>query len=339
MDRDAIFSKVQKMLTDVPMILIGTGATIPMDIPSMPALAEHLMKTLNSKYKTCSVWQQISERLANKVDLESALTDVNLGKELADDIVTMTWELISEADLALFKRARTDDKLRSFAKLIKKFYDTSAKCVNIVTTNYDRAIEYACDLINVKVETKYRGSYIRTFSNAPLKFKEVVNLLKVHGSLDLFSDKDGAVFAIPLMQTVPLGLLPVIVPPGGAKYEVVLTGASYRSILHETDTIINSANSYLCYGFGFNDTHIQAQIIEGIKAGKAITVATKYASDKTVSLLSNNSKNFLIIERYCQCIDYTKECQCGDFTKFTINGDVYCLDGTYWTMDGLLEII
>ena len=330
MDKGEIFSRIQKMLLDVPMVLLGTGATIPLGIPGMPALSAHLIASIDEKHNTCPSWITIRNRLNDKIDLESALADVSLGKELANDITAKTWELITISDIALLKRARQDENLLMFSRFIKKFYDTSSKCVNIITTNYDRAIEYACDLINVRVETKYRGNYIRTLSNAPLKFKDVVNLLKVHGSLDLFSDADNTVFAIPLQTSIPSGLLPVIVPPGGAKYETVLTDTSYRSILHETDIIINGANGFLCYGFGFNDTHIQAQVIEGIKAGKPITVITKAVSPKTTQLLSNSSKNFVTIE---ECPNDAAS------TRFNIDGTYHCLEGVYWTMEGLLTII
>ncbi len=52
MDINNIYQQVQKAMSDVPMILTGTGATIPYGIPGMGKLAEYLIKNLEKKYRS-----------------------------------------------------------------------------------------------------------------------------------------------------------------------------------------------------------------------------------------------------------------------------------------------
>lgn len=73
---DTTFKKIQKIVGDVPVILAGTGASIPHGIPGMPRLACYLQKELCAKYVSDASWVVISSRLDDGIDLESALTKV-----------------------------------------------------------------------------------------------------------------------------------------------------------------------------------------------------------------------------------------------------------------------
>lgn len=65
----------------------------------MYQLAQYLQETLNEKYKTDATWATIAEKLSNGIDLEGALTEVNIGDALLSDIIKLTWILVSNADL------------------------------------------------------------------------------------------------------------------------------------------------------------------------------------------------------------------------------------------------
>ena len=69
MDKNKIFSKVQEYIESVPLILIGTGGTIPYGLPGMSQLANHLLDNLHEKYKDDGEWIKLSERLNDGVDL------------------------------------------------------------------------------------------------------------------------------------------------------------------------------------------------------------------------------------------------------------------------------
>lgn len=330
MDKSSIFAKVQKCLENVPVILIGTGGTIPLGIPGMDRLSEHLVVTLSDKYKTNTTWDSIVSKLESGIDLESALTDITFTDDLVNDIVIETWKLITTADTEVFNKYILGKQSLVLSDLINKFYQPHPQCINIITTNYDRVIEYACDQKHIRYDTRYQGGYIRYFSTVKTGIRDVVNIFKVHGSLDLFKDSSGLVCSLPgQYRTPPTGFSPEIISPGISKYKAVLT-SSCRNILHESDTAINNANSFLCIGYGFNDEQIQAGIISQIQTGKPIVVVTKMISEKAASLLINNSINYVIIED-----NPNRE----GSTRFTIAKNYYYLDGTFWTIEGLLQII
>lgn len=330
MDKNSIFTKVQKCLESVPVMLIGTGATIPLGIPGMGELSKHLISTLDGKHKGNINWNTIKKKLDSGTDLESALTDVTLNDDLVNDIVVKTWELIAEADISVFSQYVLGKKTIALSELINKFYQVHPQCINIITTNYDRIIEYSCDQKRIRYDTRYQGGYIRYFSTVKTGNKDVVNIFKVHGSLDLFKDANSLVCSIPGQhKTLLVGFLPEIISPGISKYKAVLT-SSCRNILHESDTVINNASSFLCIGYGFNDEQIQAGIISQIQTGKPIVVVTKAITDKAARLLDNNSHNYVVIE---ENPDKT------DSTCFIIDKKYYYLDGTFWTIEGLLQII
>lgn len=74
MNKDDIFRTIQEYTTDVPLLLIGTGASIPVGIHGMPELANYLLDNLDSKYSSDKNWCDISKKLKSGIDLESAMT-------------------------------------------------------------------------------------------------------------------------------------------------------------------------------------------------------------------------------------------------------------------------
>ena len=102
MNKDDIFRTIQEYTTDVPLLLIGTGASIPVGIPGMPELADYLLDNLDSKYSSDKNWCDISKKLKSGIDLESAMTSYHLDENLLNDIKKLTWKLVTDADLKLF---------------------------------------------------------------------------------------------------------------------------------------------------------------------------------------------------------------------------------------------
>lgn len=328
MNKEEIFKTIQEYTTDVPLILIGTGVSIPVGIPGMAELAQYLLDNLNSKYSSNTNWIEISNKLENHIDLESALTSFRLDNELLSDIKRLTWELVSAADLKLFYEEVLFGKDLPLSILLNKLIQPNPNHLDILTTNYDRYIEYCCDQIGVRIDNRYSGTYLKKTAQDRIKRKNNVTLLKVHGSLDSFSDiKTNESISIPLQTKIPNGFVPEIITPGSDKYEAILTSIC-RDILHNADTLIDNATNFLCIGYGFNDSQIQEKIITKIKSGTPIVVVTKDLSDKALGIINNNSKKHAVI------LDNGN-----GSTRFIINKTDTILDGVYWTIDGFNEII
>lgn len=329
MDKNMLFKMVQQYTEDKPLLLVGTGGTMPYGIPGMNKLTEHLISALGDKYKSDIGWGTFITGIKNGLDLESALTDINLKDAIINDIIMQTWSLVNEADMDLLAKILRNNEALPLSRLIKKLYTPEPQCVNIITTNYDRVIEYACDQFRIPTDVRFSGNYFKSFSNSGIKSKNIVNLIKVHGSLDMFKDKDNFVYSIPLQRTIPSGFIPEIITPGANKYRALLTGQC-ADMKHQADNLIEKANSFLCIGYGFNDSQIQRNIIEGVKNGKPIVVITKHLSDTSVDLIIKNSSKYVIIQ---EDIDESTK------SDIFINKERFQIEGTYWTVEGLLNII
>lgn len=327
MEQDDIFKAVQKALRSPPMLLIGCGYSASHHLPGMKALAAHLIDKLDPRYSTDLVWCTFRTNLDAGLDLESALAGLTLGQDLLKDIRIQTWELVTAADLDFYNRILFLHEEVPLADLLKYFYQSHPQKVDIITTNYDRVIEYACDVAHIPVNTGFCGYYTKRY-DAVFPTKNTVNLIKVHGSLDVYQDPHGAVISLPPQSQLPHHLLPEIITPGLSKFEAILTGTP-RQLLYKADEIIREAKNFLCIGYGFNDIQIQENIIQKTRAGTPITLVTKEISDTTAHLLANNAPNAITI-----C-----EGDAPDTTRFCINQAYYELPGTYWTVKGLMDII
>lgn len=328
MNKEDIFKTIQEYTTDVPLLLIGTGASIPVGIPGMPELADYLLNNLDSKYSSDTNWCDISKKLKSGIDLESALTSYHLGEDLLNDIKKLTWKLVTDADLELFYEKVLFGKDLPLSLLLHKLIQPHPHHIDILTTNYDRYIEYCCDQRDIMIDNRYSGMYLKKTNKCELNKRNIVNLLKVHGSLDSFSDeKTNESISIPLQQKIPNGFIPEIITPGSDKYKAILTSTS-REILHNADSLIDKASNFLCIGYGFNDSQIQEKIITKIKTGIPIVVVTKSLTDNALDIINSNSRDYAVI------MDGGK-----NTTRFIINKTDITLEGVYWTIEGFNEII
>lgn len=252
-----------------------------------------------------------------------------LSEEVRNDIIRETWNLVSDADLTLFEdlilRRKSIDE---FSKLLRYFYYPEPQKINIITSNYDRVIEYACDFAGLPLDIRFAGTYYKQMSMLPISQRKSVNLLKVHGSLDLFQDIHQQVISLPLRHKVPCGYIPCIITPGSEKYRTILQDPM-RQTLYDAITMMEQAASYLCIGYGFNDEQIQANIIKGIRSGKPILVVTQKISDPAASLLANNGKRFITLTQG----------EDSSTTEVVIDREIYEVDGNYWSIPGLLSIL
>lgn len=327
MERDDIFRAIQSAVKDTPLFIVGSGSSAPHGLPGMGALGNYLLTQLDSKYTGITCWDTFRDNLKSGADLETALLGITLTPEMLTDVKCETWNLISSKDLALFDHILFNNKLLSLARLIKKYYQTHLQKIDIITTNYDRVIEYACDSVGIPVSTGFEGCYQKRFTGT-FPSKNTVNLLKVHGSLDVFRDAHDVAVSIPMLRELRPGLIPEIITPGRSKFEAILQGTP-RQILSAADERIRRASGFLCIGYGFNDTQVQENIVSRIRTGVPIVVITKEVFDPAAHLLANNAKRYITIQEGPE----------PDTTEVCIDRTIEILDGTFWNIDGFMDII
>lgn len=260
MEWSGCMSLLQGYLENSPLIVLGSGASMPYELPSMGGLAEEIRKSniviSDPNYSAfCAA--------VDNSGLEGAIDAVNLLPETLQEIRRVVWETVNEKDLLYFNQHPIDPP-KALAELIRKVLAPTPNKAAIVTTNYDRLTEYAADGVGATTVTGFEGSLIKKLElpSIPLKTKRtrarerIVDIWKVHGSLDWFVAPDGTIVAFPLTQTIPNDFQPLIVPPGKEKYSST-HDEPYRTIIAEADKAFVQAGAYLCVGYGFNDEHIQ----------------------------------------------------------------------------------
>lgn len=286
MEKKDIFQDIQNIRSSNPVIVLGSGASVSYGIPGMGVLANELKNFFKSNpyYDTATndVVSDFIKLLDSGVGLEAALLDVKVPEIVEADIVNIVWKVIIESDAKVYERfiSGEDINLRQLFDYI--IYGDPNKTLNVISTNYDRIAEYAaCQTdayINIGFTHGLMGKLKDNIMLNPKKpeadYTGFINILKVHGSLDWYR-RDGIICNIPNSVNIPLGFTPCIVTPGTNKYERTQE-EPHRQLLSAVDKIFESAQNYVCIGYGFNDKHVQEMLLKYAKKRKAkILIVTK----------------------------------------------------------------
>lgn len=260
MEWTGCLSILQGYLENSPLIVLGSGASMPYGLPSMGMLAEEIKKSdgvhSDPEYDAlCTAMDSLG--------LEGAIDSVALLPCTLSEIRRIVWQTVNTCDLSYFDQNPTSPPQALVELLHKVLAPTPNKAV-IVTTNYDRLAEYSADQTGATTVTGFEGCLIKKLElpNSQLKIRRtrarerIVDIWKVHGSLDWFVVPDGTIAAFPLSRNIPNTLQPLIIPPGKEKYSAT-HDEPYRTVISEADNAFVQAGAYLCVGYGFNDEHIQ----------------------------------------------------------------------------------
>ncbi len=336
MDIDALLKQLQDWTNRVPLIILGSGASVPFRLPSMWTLGEHIKNSISfTDPDDQAQFDKFKISFDKNGDLEATLSELQLREKVLNEIVCKTWELVNKSDLEAYELFLKTTQDFPLAKLTEYLLSTANKKLSIVTTNYDRLAEYAASFAKAIVCTGYAQNFIGHFSNAihqnPILkgYSGQVNIWKVHGSLDWFKTNNDENIQLPLRHTVPSDCKPSIVTPGLSKY-FETHNEPYRTIFAQSDNEIEVANGFLCIGYGFNDVHVQPKLIEKIKT-KPIIVITKELTPKTKqSIISGNCKQYILMEEI-NGID--TKVYSSSFGEHTIS------NVSYWSLAEYLKLI
>ena len=143
--KNEIFKTIQKFLKDPPVIIWGSGATIPYGLPSMDDLKQALQ----------------SKNLIN-LDQKSNL-EVELGKIQKQDKINkikacIRCEVLKKDIDCLRDSIKNPNYFDAIDKMIEVFYQQPhPQKIDIVTTNYDRVLEYAISKLNYEYTDGFSG--------------------------------------------------------------------------------------------------------------------------------------------------------------------------------------
>ncbi|MGN7503706.1 MAG: SIR2 family protein [Alphaproteobacteria bacterium] len=328
--------QAQEYYANAPVIILGSGASVAFGLPSMAELADYIRSNIDADIiprDQSGNWLEFCGLLETGVDLEAALHQVNFSPDITNIIVRSAWQLINNRDELVYKNALLDRSLFPLERLLKHMFRTSLNKLDVLTTNYDCLAEYACDQGEIHYYNGFSSGHIKRLSLPDyIKCVRTVNIWKVHGSIDWFYSESGDNISISKPEYVPDEYEPQIVTPGVQKYKRTHL-EPFRTIISSADKALERASSYFCFGFGFNDEHIQPKLLTKCERDNAsITVATHTLTNQAHELLfSGKIKNFLAIERgenNGQSKIYSSLCD----EPILVNED-------YWSMDGFLNLI
>lgn len=331
MEWSGCMSLLQGYLENSPLIVLGSGASMPYQLPSMSGLAEEIKKS--DTVISDPNYSAFCTELDNS-GLEGAIDNVNLLPETLNEIRKVVWTTVNEKDLLYFDKNPIDPP-KTLSDLIRKVIAPTPNKAVIVTTNYDRLAEYAADGVGATTVTGFEGTFVKKIElpSTILKAKRtrvrerVVDIWKVHGSLDWFIASDGTIVALPLTRTIPNNFYPLIIPPGKEKYSST-HDEPYRTIIAEADNAFVQAGAYLCIGYGFNDEHIQPKLLAQISKGKPIVILAR--------TMTQACKRHIVDAKISKYLIF--ELADSAHTRVYGNGWEEVYEGQYWLLDNFMKV-
>ena len=185
---------------------------------------------------------------------------------------------------------------------------SSRERLHIFTTNYDRLIEYGCDLAGLRTIDRFVGALEPVFRSSRLdvdyhynppgirgepRFMEgVVRVSKLHGSLDWHLDdrtrrivRRGIAFGVgedhPAIPASPVDT--VMIYPNASK-DVETSAYPYAELFRDFAASLCRPNAALVvYGYGFGDSHINRVLADMLSLPSTHVVIMAYSIDDRLS--------------------------------------------------------
>lgn len=188
----------------------------------------------------------------------------------------------------------------------------SRERLNVFTTNYDRLIEYGCDLGGLRIVDRFVGSVEPVFRASRLEvdmhynppgirgepryLEGVVRLCKLHGSLDWRFDGDRLrrlplSFGGPDPSLVEDALERLIIYPNAAK-DVETLLFPYADLFRDLSSAVCRPNGVLVtFGYGFGDDHINRILRDmlTLRSTHLLVVAYSDPGDRIARFLAETS--------------------------------------------------
>ncbi len=297
MDYEDVAKFIQGHFTDGLVVVIGSGLSAAEGVPGMGALATHLNGRSGALGGTdTTLWTQINKSLAANEGLEAALLKHMPSDTLEDWIVKETCQLLVAAELAIMSEVLAGRRTLRLTTLLSKILKPKTG-LPIITTNYDRLVELACEVAGFHVDSTAVGHYAGEFDHqrscmgsckgvtasgkvTSLDHFPRAVVLKPHGSFDWYKGHDK-----PRRCTLNLDGERLVITPGLNKYK---KGYGFPFDKHRelANDQINKCARLLIIGYGFNDDHLQTHLEARIKGGTPTLILTHTPSPKTKTLVS-----------------------------------------------------
>jgi len=303
---ESTYKSVQDCFALTPVIVLGSGYSCAFGIPGMTELKDYICsevpKVVASDDK--QTWKTFKEKIQHS-SLEAALQEIQLSPQLTDIIIQKTWDSTFPADRKVLEHVIQNPSYLSLSRLYRHLFNSTHQRIQLITTNYDCLAEYAADAAGCAWATGFGYGYIgNRYSNYQLTILKgstafrMVDIWKVHGSINWYRAPDGATYYLPSVAVTPMDYLPVIVTPGIDKYRRTHE-EPFRTIIANADLAMDGGKSFLCIGYGFNDDHIQPKLLEKCKREEKtiVVLALELTEEAKKVLLNGHCKRFVAFEK------------------------------------------
>ena len=216
-------------------------------------------------------------------------------EELLDSLLQDVLSTERGIDLALTNKncpEKANRIRRCLSGFLLPFISRSAprERLHVFTTNYDRLIEYGCDLLGVRIMDRFVGSLTPVFRSTrlgidmhynppgihgePRYLEGVIKFTKLHGSLDWRATEGPTGYPEVQRRGLPFGASAshsaanspsnsqLIVYPNAAK-DIEALEYPYADLFRDFAAAACQPNSVLfTYGYGFGDDHVNRVLVD-----------------------------------------------------------------------------
>jgi hypothetical protein len=307
MEFDTLKHTIQDFFQENTLTIVGSGLSLAEGIPGMRDLANELqarIPTLLTDLADLTLWNKINTELIAGIGLEQTLHNHKPSPTIEENIRKVTARFIGSVEPAILNDIIQGKRVLRFSEYLDRF-NIRNNGLTVVTTNYDRLIEYACEYKKIRIDTLFVGKYLAhflpdeskyMFCNGTTKFKgnqrvtfaPKVTVLKPHGCLSwhLINDIPYSIPNYPLDDCL-------IITPGLNKYK---EGYSDPFDTHrgKANAAIDQAQRYIIIGYGFGDDHLETHLVRQLKNDKPAMILTHSFSAKA-NVLIKECKNITAI--------------------------------------------
>ena len=306
----------------------------------MSALGRHLVTHIPASLSLDDTkrWEEIHP-LIEADGLEAALLKYAPTPSLEAAIVQGTGEFIATAEAGIISEVFNNLRTLRLTKLLPHLLRPDAG-IPIVTTNYDRLAELACEEAGLGVDTMFSGHFAARLNpqetywsfcrgvrlagkNVRCKFAARANVFKPHGSLDWYHREGN-----PIRYAGTLPLPRLIITPGLNKFR-----SGYESPFdkhrEKANDAIDKARRFLIIGYGFNDDHLETHLTPRIKSGVKTVILT--------FALSPKARDMALANRNVIAAEFYEENGIAG-ARFIVDGAELFFPGVdYWDLDGFVK--
>lgn len=305
---DNLKKQLQAVFADGLVTVIGSGLSCAEGLPGMGALATELISKVPSAIPEAdkSTWAAIEACLVSD-GLESSLLKHHPTDGIESAIIQFTAAFVLSKEQEVITACVAGARKLKIASLLPHISAATPKIAHIITTNYDRLIEFATESEGWGVDSMMVGRYwgkhdpdlsaklmVKGVSHGNkgivrLQYRNHIKLFKPHGSLDWFIAGD-----TPMTSSMGLASAPLIITPGVGKYKKGY-GQPFDAHRDRGNAAIDNASSILCIGYGFNDDHLQTHLSPRLKGGVKALLLTRELTANARAIITQSPNCIALI--------------------------------------------